>query len=244
MSKWHVYHVRDCASNTNVMQEPGLITGVNSLASRIKAIREEAEMSQQDLAALSGVGQSTIGMIESGERKNPRNLLEIAKALKVSAEWLKTGRGERTPSPDNPSSESPTSGVALTGDKNSQRAPVIEWARLGSVLFTTERENPADAPSLPVLDGAHPSSVWAVAEADHPRFRIKRGYKLLFSPVESASDCFDSEIYLFQTLTGALVLGEFRHLTSGYEAIPDSGSPLDSERHGIKVIAAMMAVYR
>lgn len=244
MSKLHGYHVRDCAPNTNVMQVPALITRVNTLALRIKAVREEAGLSQQDLADLSGVGQSTIGMIESGDRKNPRNLLEIAKALKVSPEWLKTGKGEKSSSPENTSTESTTSGVALTGDKNSQRAPVIEWARLGNALFTTKREIPADAPSLPVLDGADPLSVWAAAEADHPRFRIKRGYKLLFSPVESAADCFDSEIYLFQTVSGALVLGEFRHLTSGYEAIPDSGAHLDSVRHGIKVIAAMMAVYR
>lgn len=244
MSKWHVYHNRDCALNTNVMQVPGLITGVNSLASRLKAEREARNLKQDQLGKLAGVGQSTIANIENGTRQNPRNLLEIAKALNVSAEWLKTGRGEKVPADANTSSERPTSGVSLSGDTNSQRAPVVEWARLGSVLLTTEREIPAEAPSLPVLDGAHPESVWAVAEADHPRFRIKRGYKLLFSPVESASDCFDSEIYLFQTLTGSLVLGEFRRLTSGYEAIPDSGAPLDSERHGIQVVAAMMAVYR
>ena len=244
MSKWHVYHVRDCASNTNVMQAPGLITGVNTLASRVTAARKAADLSQQDLADRSGVGQSTIGMIENGDRKNPRNLLEIARALNVSADWLKTGRGEMTPYGGDTSSERTSSGVRISGDTSSQRAPVIEWARLGVVLLTKEREMPAEAPSLPVLDGAHPESVWAVAEADHPRFRIKRGYKLLFSPVENEADCFDSEIYLFQTLTGLLVLGEFRRMTSGYEAIPDSGAPLDSERHGIKVVAAMMAVYR
>ena len=244
MSKWHVYHNRDCASNTNVMQVPSLITGVNTLASRLREEREAQGLKQGELGSRAGVGQSTIANIENGTRLNPRNLLEIAKALKVSAEWLKTGRGEKTQQEPRASSESTTSGVSLSGDTNSQRAPVIEWARLGVVLFTKEREMPVEAPSLPVLDGAHPESVWAVAEADHPRFRIKRGYKLLFSPVESEADCFDSEIYLFQTLTGLLVLGEFRRMTSGYEAIPDSGAPLDSERHGIKVVAAMMAVYR
>lgn len=40
------------------------------------------------------MSQGTIGNIESGERKRPRELLAIARALYANPEWLETGRGE------------------------------------------------------------------------------------------------------------------------------------------------------
>ena len=50
-------------------------------------------MSQTDLAKVAGVAQGTIGNLEAGIRKNPRDLLDIAAALGVSPQWLKTGKG-------------------------------------------------------------------------------------------------------------------------------------------------------
>lgn len=66
----------------------------NTLAERLKWARETiARVSQEELARRAGVSQGTIGNIESGTRRAPRDLLEIAKAAGVSAEWLKYGRG-------------------------------------------------------------------------------------------------------------------------------------------------------
>lgn len=86
------------------MQVAGLITGVTqpgepdltTIAGRLKWARENvARLSQPDLAANAGVAQGTIGNIESGARKSPRELLAIARAAGVHAEWLKSGRGPR-----------------------------------------------------------------------------------------------------------------------------------------------------
>ncbi|ATA55190.1 hypothetical protein CKY39_19710 [Variovorax boronicumulans] len=67
-----------------------------SIGSRIKESRCAMGWSQVRLADEAGVTQSSIGNIESGFRQRPRELVSIAKALRVSPEWLETGKGPRT----------------------------------------------------------------------------------------------------------------------------------------------------
>jgi transcriptional regulator with XRE-family HTH domain len=69
---------------------------VKTIAERVKAVRQELGWSQVQLAEEVGVSQSSIGNIESGFRQRPRELVSIAKALRVSPEWLETGKGPRT----------------------------------------------------------------------------------------------------------------------------------------------------
>lgn len=93
MVQFCCYHDRDSALNTNVMQLPGSITSVNTLAERLKWARERKGWGQEQLAAKAGVSQGTIGNAESGLRKKPRDLVAIAIALEVSPAWLETGKG-------------------------------------------------------------------------------------------------------------------------------------------------------
>ncbi|MDQ0040847.1 helix-turn-helix domain-containing protein [Variovorax boronicumulans] len=69
---------------------------MNTIAERVKAVRQELGWSQVQLAEEVGVSQSSIGNIESGVRQRPRELVSLAKALRVSPEWLETGKGPRT----------------------------------------------------------------------------------------------------------------------------------------------------
>jgi transcriptional regulator with XRE-family HTH domain len=75
------------------MQVHRLITDVSHIAERLLEARLSKEWTQGQLASAAGVSQGTIGNIESGLRKNPRELLAIAAALGVSPDWLKTGKG-------------------------------------------------------------------------------------------------------------------------------------------------------
>jgi transcriptional regulator with XRE-family HTH domain len=59
-----------------------------------RMVEARGQRSQQDIATAAGVSQSTIGNIEAGERKRPRELLRIAAALGVSPVWLETGEGD------------------------------------------------------------------------------------------------------------------------------------------------------
>lgn len=80
---------------TSVKTEGGIPPGPSStLAARVKWARVERKLSQPALAKAAGVSQGTIGNIESGERKRPRDLLAIAKALYANPEWLESGKGE------------------------------------------------------------------------------------------------------------------------------------------------------
>jgi transcriptional regulator with XRE-family HTH domain len=94
-----IYHVRDCARNTNVMQDHGLITDVKTLAERIVWARERKGLTQEALANKAGVSQGTIGNLESGARKAPRSLLAIAAVLGVEPQWLASGK-EPSHTPD------------------------------------------------------------------------------------------------------------------------------------------------
>ena len=61
--------------------------------------RMQANLSQQELSALSGIPQQTISTIESGTRKNigVETLYPIARALGCTIDDLLTPGGEREP---------------------------------------------------------------------------------------------------------------------------------------------------
>lgn len=67
---------------------------MNTLAQRLKYARELANLSQQEVAKRANISQPTYFKIENGSTLKPRNILEIARALKVNAHWLATGEGE------------------------------------------------------------------------------------------------------------------------------------------------------
>lgn len=72
------------------------------LSDRVRERREELGMTQAQLSESSGVGQSSIARIESGDTPDPRGhtLAKIAGALRVSMAWLQGEDGADRPPPD------------------------------------------------------------------------------------------------------------------------------------------------
>ncbi len=68
---------------------------METLAQRLKVIMDEQGISQNALARMVGVTQPSIKKIIDGDTLEPKKILEIANALGVSVEWLKTGKGEQ-----------------------------------------------------------------------------------------------------------------------------------------------------
>lgn len=86
------YHDRDCFVNTDVSGQSGTTLVVDTLAARLKEAREEAGMSQPELARAASVSQGTIGNIEAGLRTGSQSLAAIALALRVRYLWLRDGQ--------------------------------------------------------------------------------------------------------------------------------------------------------
>lgn len=75
----------------------GTITDVNTLGERVRIARERRGLTQQELATRAGCSQGAIGNVETGERQSLRNLVKVARALRVSTDWLYDRHG---PEPD------------------------------------------------------------------------------------------------------------------------------------------------
>lgn len=67
---------------------------MQTLADRIRIELSKKRLSQQWLAEQVGVSQQAIAKVVNGDTKSPKNIVEIATALGVDVNWLKTGEGE------------------------------------------------------------------------------------------------------------------------------------------------------
>lgn len=64
---------------------------MTTLGENLKSIRKTKKMTQKELAQKSGVKQSVISDLETGNAKSTGSILELASALGVTAEELKKG---------------------------------------------------------------------------------------------------------------------------------------------------------
>ncbi|KLE93106.1 XRE family transcriptional regulator [Klebsiella aerogenes] len=64
---------------------------METLSDRVKKRRNELNLTQAELAELSGTKQQTIQQVESGLTKRPRKIIELAVALRCEPTWLLFG---------------------------------------------------------------------------------------------------------------------------------------------------------
>lgn len=114
---------------------------METLGSRIKTVMETKGMNANSLAMAVGVSRPAIAKILEGQVRHPKYLFEIAEALNVSVEWLKTGEG---------SSENLSDGLA--DDRvRFERLDVV--AALGDGYINNE--------AVEVVDFVHVDKEWA-----------------------------------------------------------------------------------
>lgn len=79
---------------------------METFGDRVREARKKRGMTQKQLAAASGLSQTTISDIERGRNASSADIVALARAVGVSAEWLADGRGPRTLlTPDLPPAE-------------------------------------------------------------------------------------------------------------------------------------------
>lgn len=93
---------------------------MSTLGENLKKIRKAKKVTQKELAQKSGVKQSVISDLETGNAKSTGSILELANALGVTAEELKKGVFDET---------SLTNVEAVTV----RMAPVLSWVQAGTM---------------------------------------------------------------------------------------------------------------
>lgn len=210
------YHDCDCAVNTNVTQAGQTITTVNTIAERLKWARDRLGMTQIDLAKKAGVAQSTIGNIESGTRKNPRELLAIADAVLVYPAWLRSGKG---PCESEQLEASPVA-HGMSQPKLTVTPTTIEW---GDLMETT----------LPAEFGL-------VIEDNSMAPDAPAGTLIWF---ERRTDARSPDWVLLVDDAGHWYIREYKERRPGHweaHAVNRDFLPLDSIRDGLRVVAVYM----
>ena len=93
---------------------------MTTLGENLKKIRKAKKMTQKELAQKSGVKQSVISDLETGNAKSTGSILELANALGVTAEELKKGVFDETS----------LTNVATVVPR---MAPVLSWVQAGTM---------------------------------------------------------------------------------------------------------------
>ena|SRR3990167_2183918 len=72
---------------------------VETISDRVRRAREEAGLTQQQLADACGISRTAIALWEYGYSKSIKaeHLFKAARALKKNPEWLANGQGTETP---------------------------------------------------------------------------------------------------------------------------------------------------
>lgn len=114
---------------------------MDNLGNRIKLARETfppSGMTQKELGDAAGISQTTIADIERGRNKGTKHIVDIAKSLKVSIEWLNSGKGEMRPR--HKEDANITAGPDIRGC-----IPLISWVQAGNFSMAADLHQPGIA---------------------------------------------------------------------------------------------------
>ena len=113
---------------------------MTTLGENLKKIRKAKKMTQKELAQKSGVKQSVISDLETGNAKSTGSILELANALGVTAEELKKGVFDETS----------LTNVATVAPN---MAPVLSWVQAGTMTNVEAVDMFQVEEWLPIPDG-------------------------------------------------------------------------------------------
>ena len=160
---------------------------------RVKLIRKELGMTQEQLAQHLGIGKAALSMIETGKAGlSSRNRNILVQELNVNPEWLETGRG-------NIFNAEPDFTAYMHRTDNSlplQSVPLysIEGTAGLVPLFTEQPDNKPinyiHIPNLPKCDGA----IYIVGDSMYPL--LKSGDIVLYKQLNDVADIFWGDMYL------------------------------------------------
>ena len=163
------------------------------MGSKIKLIRKELKMTQEQLAQRLGIGKAALSMIETGKcGLSTRNKNILVQELNVNPDWLDTGRGEMfNAQPDFTAFMRRTDNTVPL-----QSVPLysIEGTAGLVPLFADSSSNKPinyiHIPNLPKCDGA----IYVSGDSMYPL--LKSGDIVLYKQLHNIEDIFWGDMYL------------------------------------------------
>ena len=163
------------------------------MGSKVKLIRKELKLTQEQLAQRLGIGKAALSMIETGKcGLSTRNRNILVQDLNVNPDWLDTGHGEMfNAKPDLTSYRLRTDNTLPM-----QSVPLYSiegTAGLVPLFADDDKIKPNDfihIPNLPKCDGA----IYIVGDSMYPL--LKSGDIILYKQLSDVRDVFWGDMYL------------------------------------------------
>ena len=166
---------------------------METIGQRLRLMRKELNMTQEQLAQHLGIGKAALSMIETGKAGlSTRNKNIFIQDFNVNPEWLESGKGKMfnaepdfTPYTHRTDKSLPLQSVPLYS---------IEGTAGLTPLFAEDRApepvNYIHIPNLPKCDGA----VYVVGDSMYPL--LKSGDIVLYKQLHDLEDIFWGDMYL------------------------------------------------
>ena len=163
------------------------------MGSKVKLIRKELKLTQEQLAQRLGIGKAALSMIETGKcGLSTRNRNILIQDLNINPDWLDTGHGEMfNAKPDLTSYRLRTDNTLPM-----QSVPLYSIeGTAGLVPLFNDRENNKPVnyihiPNLPKCDGA----IYVSGDSMYPL--LKSGDIVLYKQLHNIEDIFWGDMYL------------------------------------------------
>ncbi len=166
----------------------------SSVGKRVRLLRKELNMTQEQLAQRLGVGKAALSMVETGKTAfSNRNRNTIVELFNVNPDWIDRGEGNMfnaQPAVNNRFMRRTDNTLPL------QSVPLYNLTGTAGLtpLFNSEKERePLDyihIPNLPKCDGA----IYIVGDSMYPL--LKSGDIVLYKQLSDPTDIFWGDMYL------------------------------------------------
>ncbi|ALJ99112.1 helix-turn-helix domain-containing protein [Acinetobacter baumannii] len=161
-----------------------------TLGENLKAIRKAKKMTQKELAMKSGVKQSVISDLETGNAKSTGSILELATALGVTAEELKKGIVSKFDNNVEPITK--------------KLIPVLSWVQAGTMTSVEAIDPNKINEWLPPLSADDPDGCFylrVVGVSNSPRY--EEGDYILVNPNYQVCDLIADDLIVVRNNSDA-----------------------------------------
>ncbi len=166
---------------------------METVGERVRLMRKQLDMTQEQMAQRLGIGKAALSMIETGKaRLSARNKNILVQDFNVNPDWIETGEGKMF------NAEPDLTPFNLRTDRSLPLQSVPLYSIEGTAglipLFEQQQQfepiNYINIPNLPKCDGA----IYVVGDSMYPL--LKSGDIILYKQLNDVRDVFWGDMYL------------------------------------------------